>query len=158
VKVRSFSLFPVFEKKGIKLGYVAYGKRDFFRSILVGVSPVFFGVALIFYYAYFSPFTHSFSLLTVLLGYLFFAVTGSMFSSKSDMKDAGYLIPLIVFLFLIGFIFKEHLNFLVPVSLEALDYLVKYLYYIVWYVLGALVLHFFIYIIFKLFLKLLYGR
>jgi len=105
------SIFPSIEGDKIRLGYVLYQKNkgDFIRPILVGIAP-FFGamiVLLLIVYSNQFPGTHLWQTLT--FGYCILAITANMFSSKRDLIDVGYLIPLTFFIIFLFFIFPVHL-------------------------------------------------
>lgn len=93
--VGEIRIMPEWDKNHIQLGRVTYGKKDFIRGILVGIAP-FFG-ALFFFWLLgaFKLFPSANILLTVVMGYLLFAVSANMFSSRQDLIDLVYLIPLV---------------------------------------------------------------
>lgn len=105
-----FEFFPQIKDGGVKLGSVSIGKTDPIRRAIIGVAPVFAGLAVLF--AIFS-FVFDSSNAFILLGgfYGLFAVSNTMFSSKKDIE--GLLEVLIVgglivlTLYLIGFRFPE---------------------------------------------------
>lgn len=68
----------------VQAGSVAIAKTDPFRRVLIGLSPLFSGlVAVTVLSSYPLPAGRQ-----VLLSYLFFAISNSMFPSKLDMQDA----------------------------------------------------------------------
>lgn len=147
LKLDRFSVWPKFENGGLRLGYVTYFKRDVFRSILVGVAPVFLGIFLLL----------AFPLVqgpTFLKAYAIFVITGTMFSSKQDMKDAIFIIPLLIMLAVIFLLFPEFGVFIKPYMILGLEYLSPYMYDVVEYVLLALAAHAAVFIIFKILLIL----
>lgn len=102
--VKSFSILPIFENGGIKLGSVVYYKKDRLRSILVGIAPIF-GGTLVAYGLYLFLATYSSTWwIAGLLMYLLFVVLTNMFSSSQDLQDAIYLIPLSTLIVIIGYI------------------------------------------------------
>ena len=104
--VKDIQIFPKFEEGQIKLGQVFYVKKDFLRGILVGVAPFFGALFLFFGLSFFNLFPNKNLGLNIFLIYLIFTVSSLMFSSKQDLVDIGYLIPFILFLLIIGYIFQ----------------------------------------------------
>jgi len=104
--VKDIQIFPKFEDGQIKLGHVLYVKKDFLRGILVGVAPFFGALFLFFFLSFFKLFPNKNLGLNIALIYLIFTVSSLMFSSKQDLVDIVYLIPFILFLLIIGYIFQ----------------------------------------------------
>jgi hypothetical protein len=104
--VKDIQIFPKFEDRQIKLGHVLYVKKDFLRGILVGVAPFFGALFLFFGLSFFNLFPNKNLGINIALIYLIFTVSSLMFSSKQDLVDIGYLIPFILFLLIIGYIFQ----------------------------------------------------
>ena len=104
--VKDIQIFPKFEEGQIKLGQVFYVKKDFLRGILVGVAPFFGALFLFFGLSFFNLFPNKNLGINIVLIYLIFTVSSLMFSSKQDLVDIGYLIPFILFLLIIGYIFQ----------------------------------------------------
>lgn len=94
------SIFPHIDKNHIRLGHVVYRKRpgDIIRPIVVGVAPFFGAIATLWTIERFNLFPGNVWWHTLLFGYLILAITANMFSSKQDLVDLVYVIPL----FLIG--------------------------------------------------------
>lgn len=102
--VKSFSILPEFEAGGIKLGSVVYYKKDRFRSILVGIAPVFGGTAVAYgLYLLLLAYGASWGITAFLL-YALFVILTNMFSSSQDLQDVIYLIPMSIFAIIIGYI------------------------------------------------------
>lgn len=98
--VKSIHLIPEWDHKSIKLGHVVYEKRGLWRSIIVGLAPLPFGLlALWFILMWNVP--------VWLTGYLMFVITSTMFSSKSDLVDVIYIIPLLIVLGIVWFFFPS---------------------------------------------------
>lgn len=112
MKVRDVKFFPEFEKNEIKLGHVLYEKKDFVRGILVGVAPFFAGMFVFWLLAFFHLFPNANIGLTVLFAYGIFAISSTMFSSKQDLVDIIYLLPLTVFIVGIVYIFNIRIDLL----------------------------------------------
>jgi hypothetical protein len=104
--VKDIQIFPKFEDGQIKLGHVLYVKKDFLRGILVGVAPFFGALFLFFGISFFNLFPNKNLGINIVLIYLIFTVSSLMFSSKQDLVDIGYLIPFLLFLLIIGYIFQ----------------------------------------------------
>lgn len=105
LRVKDIEIFPNFEKGSLKLGRVIYEKKDFFRSFLVGVSPLFFGTFVLYIIFYFKLFPSKDLFINIFWGYLIFSISSTMFSSKRDLQDAKYLIPLFLFLMMCIYLF-----------------------------------------------------
>jgi hypothetical protein len=106
LRVRSANVLPVFEADGIKLGTVVYERKDPFRGILVGIAPLFGGVAaswglvaILYLPLTNTPFIH------VVIYYLLFTITSMQFSSRQDLIDAVWLIPMIIGIAILIYIF-----------------------------------------------------
>ncbi len=102
LKVLQIKLFPEWKNKTIKLGMVTYIKRDRLSSIIVGIAPLLGGICLLAWIATMKIFPNHDWRITLILGYLIFVVSSTMFSSKQDLVDAGFAIPFIIAA-LIGF-------------------------------------------------------
>lgn len=94
LRVREVSVLPEFEKDYIKLGKVIYEKKDIVRGILVGIAPIVAGLAVFWIFSVWKLFPTPNIFLTVFLGYFIFVVSTTMFSSKQDLVDLIYIIPL----------------------------------------------------------------
>lgn len=115
LKVRTINVFPQFIENNILLGEVTFEKKDFVRSIMVGVAPFFYGLGFFFLLAEFNLFPNSDWFLNLLFGYLVFAISSTMFSSKQDLKELGKLIPLIIVVVGLFYVFD--------VKVETLEFL-----------------------------------
>lgn len=96
LRVQEIKIFPTIEESEIKLGRVLYERRDPIRGIMVGVAPLLVGLFAFFFFAYFKLFPGSSVLLNILIGYLVFTISTTMFSSKQDLVDLLYLIPFLI--------------------------------------------------------------
>lgn len=105
LKVKDVQIFPEFKENEIKLGHVLYEKKDFLRSILVGIAPFFGALFFFFLLSFFHLFPANNFWQNLFFGYLIFAVSSSMFSSKQDLVDLIYIVPTIFFLAGIIYIF-----------------------------------------------------
>ena len=105
--VKSIHLIPEWDNKTIKLGHVVYEKRGLWRSIIVGLAPLPFGLLSLWFILHWNwP--------VWITGYLMFVITSTMFSSKSDLVDVIYTIPLALVVFLVWFFFPA--VFTAPIS------------------------------------------
>lgn len=110
VPVGEIEFMPQIKEGGVKLGSVGIGKTDPIRRAIIGVAPVFAGLAVLF--GIFSFVFNSSNTFILLAGfYGLFAIGNTMFSSKKDIE--GLLEVLIVgaiillTLYFIGFGFPE---------------------------------------------------
>lgn len=121
--VRSISIFPVFYENEIKLGEVKFGKRGFLRSGLVGVAPLFIGILSLAAVFYFKVFPSHDLVLNIILSYLIFSVSSNMFSSSQDLKDAIFIVPLMLFIIALFYLFDVRLDMnSVNVIMNEIDY------------------------------------
>lgn len=112
LQVKEIKIFPEIQNNQIKLGHVLYYKKDFIRSILVGVSPFFGALLFFFFISFFHLFPSSNFWQNLFFGYLVFVVSSTMFSSKQDLIDLIYIIPLFLFLASIIYIFNIKPDFI----------------------------------------------
>jgi hypothetical protein len=89
---------------------VQYERADYVRGLLVGVAPFFVGL-LIFYVLAFQNVLDSPNLLIKILSiYAIFVLSSTMFSSKKDLADLIFVLPVVVIipvvLYLINFDFS----------------------------------------------------
>lgn len=101
--------------EGVKLGSVAIAKTDPLRRAIIGIAPIFVGLVFILATTYFAINDKSFihilgasgaieTVIRIILFYLLFAVSNTMFSSKKDTEGtlelilAGILITIIFYL------------------------------------------------------------
>ncbi|MCX7996674.1 MAG: hypothetical protein N2691_02830 [Patescibacteria group bacterium] len=90
---------PSWNHGSLTLGYVTYGRKDFVRGFLVGAAPLPTGLGTLWVlFTNYTWFASSWWGL-LLVGYLTFAITSTMFYSASDMKDAGAFTLLAVLLY-----------------------------------------------------------
>ena len=140
LNVKELNLIPKTTKEEhggyyIKLGSVTYEQKDFFRSILVGVAPFFTGLGFLFFIFNGNFFPHTDWKINIIIVYLLYSTTSSMFSSRKDLEGAIILVPLFILIFslLIGFkIDLQNLFF----SEKALDFMQKMNLYLAWATIG----------------------
>jgi len=109
LKVHEVRFLPTFEKNQIRLGSVVYEKKDFFRGILVGIAPIFFALGFFWFLGKFQLFPNNDFWLNALFGYIVFAVSSTMFSSKQDLVEFGLIVPVIAII--IGLIYIFNVRF-----------------------------------------------
>lgn len=83
--------------------------HDSIRSTLVGVAPVFGGLATLWLLVQARLFPGSDIGNTLLFGYIILSVSANMFSSKQDLRDLIHLVPIAL---LIGIVW-----YLIPVEI-----------------------------------------
>lgn len=110
--VGEIRIMPEWKKNHIQFGRVTYGKKDIIRSILVGIAPFFGALGFFWFLGAFRLFPSEHLFMTILLGYLVFAVSANMFSSKQDLVDLIYIIPLAGVLW--GFVYVTGIRFAIP--------------------------------------------
>jgi hypothetical protein len=110
IRVRELKIFPEFKEEEIKLGHVLYEKQDFIRGILIGIAPFFAGSFFFLSLAYFKIFPSQNLFLNLLLIYLIFAVSSTMFSSKKDLVDMVFFLPFLIVLAGIIYVFNLRLD------------------------------------------------
>ena len=108
--VKSMTIFPKWDNNEIKLGEVIFIKKDFLRAILVGIAPIFFGIGILFSLFYFHIYPTSNFWQNILYSYLIFSISANMFSSKQDLKDLLLIIPVILVLVIIFYVFDIKIN------------------------------------------------
>ena len=96
LNVKDIRLFPEFEDDHIRLGSVVFEKKDFFRGLLVGIAPLIFAFLIFFTISTYSLYPTNNVGLNILFGYIIFAISSTMFSSKKDIVDLIYIVPLVI--------------------------------------------------------------
>lgn len=100
LKVTEIKLIPEWHTNDLKLGHVTYMKADVFRGILVGIAPIFAGLAVLIWLSGITVPEGS-KIGTALLIYAVLIISTTMFSSKQDLVDMIYVLPVIAGFFLI---------------------------------------------------------
>ncbi len=108
--VKSMTIFPRWDENEIKLGEVLFIKKDFLRAILVGIAPIFFGIGILFSLFYFHIYPTNNLGLNILYSYLIFSISANMFSSKQDLKDLLLIIPVIIIIVMLFYVFDIKIN------------------------------------------------
>ena len=106
------SILPHIERNHIQLGHVLYRKHrsDFIRPIIVGIAPFFGAIAALWTLQSFHLFPGSVWWQTALFGYLILAITANMFSSKQDLIDLVYVVPIFLVAGLVLYLFPVQIN------------------------------------------------
>ncbi len=110
LKVRDIHVFPQWEGRYLKLGSVYYEKKDVLRSVIVGIAPVIVGLLLFWWLFSLQIFESSNIFLKITVGWLVFILSTTMFSSKQDLIDIVYLIPVAIVAAGIVYIFQIDLS------------------------------------------------
>lgn len=87
----------------IKAGYLKIANTDPLRRFMIGIAPLIFGLmftfVIVWLFQYFWPqltqISHRVGLIVV-TGYLLFALSNNMFSSRADMEGAQYFLPVVL--------------------------------------------------------------
>lgn len=116
LEVKSLHLLPEWKGNELKLGKVIYIQKDFFRGILVGVAPVIAGVVFFLVFSAFRIFPSPNIWVNIASVYILLVVSTMMFSSRQDLIDFVYILPIIIIIAGLFFIFKVN-----PLSLLAGD-------------------------------------
>ncbi len=139
LKVCDIQIFPEWKHDSIKLGSVVYEKKDVFRSILVGVAPFFMGLIALWWLYGLGLYQTSSAIQFIGVSYLVFVISTTMFSSKQDMVDILYIIPIIVLI--IGIIYVFQIDFSFLMKLFEVEAVVQFLYAIRKYITVAIGIH-----------------
>lgn len=134
LRVRELNLVPVWERNHIRLGSVVYEKKDVFRSILVGIAPVIIGLMLFWLISEFQPFSHPNWGIRILMGYVIFLLSSTMFSSKQDLVDIIYVLPVLLIIGLILYISQIDLIRVLENFPKAVENINNFLYAIISYI------------------------
>ncbi|MBI4064767.1 hypothetical protein HY409_00150 [Candidatus Gottesmanbacteria bacterium] len=120
VRTGKLTLVPEsIEEADIKTGSVQIAKTDVFRRYAIGLAPLFVGLTTLVALSYivfqqFNPSTWlragNITILTIVLMYLIFAISNSMFSSPEDLK--GFLPFLITIGILVGAAYFAGIRFM----------------------------------------------
>lgn len=106
------SLFPHIEKNHIRLGHVLYRRHpsDVIRPIIVGIAPFFGAIGLLWVIQSFHLFPGAVWWYTLLFGYLILAITANMFSSKQDLVDLIYIVPVFLIIGALLYVLGVQIN------------------------------------------------
>jgi len=110
VKTGEISFTPIVEKledgsTEVHTGHVKIAESDPIRRYLIGLAPLPFGLFFLFLcvwiFNYFFPQLTDWKLqagLVALIGYLLFAISNNMFSSRVDLEGFIFLVPIFLLL------------------------------------------------------------
>lgn len=140
-RVHEIHVFPSWDHNSIKLGYVYYAKKDVFRGILVGIAPIFAGLATLWFIAQFRLFPTENIWWNLLFGYLVFTISTTMFSSKQDLIDVIYIIPVIIIALALYYFFQPDLTRLTEIAAVIVANSQNFLYTLNYCLLLTLVIH-----------------
>ena len=112
LKVRDISLIPKIRGNTIKLGTVTYEKKDVVRGLIVGIAP-FFAALFAFWLIDAFKLLHINFGITAIFSYIVFTISSTMFSSKQDLIDLIYVLPIIAVVGITFAVLKVDLSFLI---------------------------------------------
>lgn len=141
LKVRELQLLPEWDHKSIKLGHVAYERKDPVRGFIVGIAPLFAGVAVLFLILMNFPLPAATTGMTMLIGYLIFTISSTMFSSPQDLVDAGVVIPIGLIMYGVSFFLPDLFLTGANSLLALLSYLTPLIAALNFYVTLSLLIH-----------------
>jgi hypothetical protein len=123
VPVGRMEFMPKKENNKLRLGSVEIAKTDFFRRAIIGFAPVFIGLAIIVGSVYF--FSHNIAFLqgknyyifiavSLILAYLLFAISNTMFSSSRDMEGTAEILIILAVISILAYVlgFRFHASYL----------------------------------------------
>jgi len=151
--VKDLKVFPEWKDNYLKLGHVLYEKKDVVRGFLVGIAPVFVGLFVFWAIFAWQLFPNQNFMLNIIIVYLIFAVSSTMFSSKQDLVDLASIPPILIFLW--GFIYVFNIKvgeILAKAGITEL--IISFLSQINFYLLLSIAIHVAIIIMLKFFSKL----
>ncbi len=140
LKVREIHIFPQWEQNYIKLGRVIYEKKDVFRSILVGIAPIIVGLLFFWWLSLLHVFQIEDLVLKILVIYIIFVISSTMFSSKQDLVDLVYIIPIFLILGVIQYFFPINFSFITS-QLTIMNTINTFIYDINWYLFISTCIH-----------------
>lgn len=141
LNVRDIHIFPKWEGNHIRLGYVLYEKQDVLRSIIVGIAPVIVGLLFFWWMSALDPFQNTNIFFRAFLVYVIFIISSTMFSSKQDLVDIIYIIPLGLVAGLVMFVLQINPLELLAQNPAVLANIQKFLYASNWYILYSIIIH-----------------
>ncbi len=97
VKTHGIEFVPELTGTSLKMGSVRVEKSDVFRNLFIGIAPIIVGILILTLSMYGMSRMFSYSqifssplsfVITVLIGYVVFVITNTMFSSRKDVEGA----------------------------------------------------------------------
>jgi len=104
VPVGRLELIPKLEGDQLKLGSVAIGKTDFIRRFIIGIAPLIFGISIILLLVNLLSIHRLISsdlTYVILVVYIIFTISNTMFMSKRDMEGGWKLVLAFLVIFLL---------------------------------------------------------
>ncbi len=154
LKVRAIHIFPEWSNTYLKLGSVLYEKKDVIRSIIVGIAPLIVGLLFFWWMSVVGVLSIEGIGLKAIVIYLIFVISSTMFSSKQDLVDAVYVLPILVIVGILFYIFPIDLSFITRQEL-LIDAVQKFLYDVNIYLGISLFIHSVLLLILSLLIYLL---
>lgn len=153
LRVRELHIFPKMEKGYIKLGRVIYEKQDVLRSIIVGIAPIILGLLFFWWLSAVELFESESWVVKVVTIYIIFVISTTMFSSKQDLVDLVYILPIFIILGILLYFFPVDFSFITNQSV-LIEGIYKFLYDVNSYLFISLIIHIFLICILFLLLRL----
>ncbi len=95
LKIRDITLIPQVRGNVLKLGTVWYEKKDVVRGLIVGIAPFFAALYAFWLIDAFQFLTGNLAV-AAFFSYIVFAISSTMFSSKQDLIDLVYVLPIFI--------------------------------------------------------------
>lgn len=145
LRVREISIFPDWQGNQIKLGSVLYEKKDPLRGILVGIAPLFIGLFCLYWLSFFLVQQNEVTFgVRLLFLYLIFVISTTMFSSKQDLVDGVYVLPILLILAILSYVLQIDYRLIFALSRDLVVIAQNILYALVKYLALSLGVHLFI--------------
>lgn len=121
LKVRDISLIPKIRGNTLRLGTVTYEKKDVVRGLVVGIAPFFAALFSFWLIDAFNLLSINYWV-TALFSYIVFVISSTMFSSKQDLIDLVFVVPIFAVLGIALAVLKVDLHlFFVAFDLNAVS-------------------------------------
>ncbi len=140
LKVREIHIFPQWEQNYIKLGRVLYEKKDVFRSILVGIAPIIVGLLFFWWLSILNVLQIEDIILKIIIFYIIFVISSTMFSSQQDLVDLIYVIPIVIIVAIIQYFFPINFSFITSQE-TIMKSINTFIYDINWYLFISTCIH-----------------
>ncbi|OGK61988.1 hypothetical protein A2334_03905 [Candidatus Roizmanbacteria bacterium RIFOXYB2_FULL_38_10] len=150
--VREIRIFPEWRQNNVRLGMVSYQKADIIRSVIIGIAPFFGAIGFFILIEAFGLFPTNHFVLNICMGYLICMISANMFSSKQDLVDLIYLVPIIIVFLTLYYLLN--IKIMVTVPSEFIQKGTVILKSINFYITIALAVHLGVIILFKSFRSL----
>lgn len=149
------SIFPHIEKNHIRLGHVLYRRHpsDVVRPIIIGIAPFFGAMSILWIIESFHLFPGGIWWQTMVFGYLILAITANMFSSKQDLVDLIYIVPLFLLIGALIYLFGIQIN--IQLFMQAISGLELFFKTLQIPLLFSIIVHSILIVIIKIILSLL---